>query len=261
MRVKFNGIDLGATTGNVTVSISTEKAELHADQLGSHVIDRVISGGAYTVTTELAEVALKDNWKVVFPHMDLITSGANKLGSFKAMIGAKDSDYAQALLLHPLSLPDANLSGDYKFFKAAADGNSELVYGPGDQVKLKLVWNVYPDFSTQPARFFVQGDPGIGVVAASVGSPVFTGTGNGTMTGVVAYSGVSVTETITAKVVTPAANGGVFSVSGSVSGPLGLATVGVSFVSGVVSFTINDGATDFALNDQFTIAITAANYA
>jgi len=58
-------------------------------------------------------------------------------------------------------------------------------------------------------------------------------------------------------------NGGKFEVVGSLSGPLGLATVGTPFVAfgSQISFTINDGTTDFVVGDVFTVATTAANYA
>ena len=183
---------------------------------------------------------------------------------FENNIGDSDLANSGILLLHPLSKPDADLSGDYKFFKACSDAKSELTYGPKDQVRLKIIWNILPDDSVQPEKFFVQGDPTIGLVNASAAAAVAGGgnVGNGTVTGIGVTNGVTKTETITLTLVTVVLNGGVFAVSGSLSGPLGLATVGAGFAApaGLVSFTVNDGATDFALGDTFTIATTAANY-
>lgn len=266
VRVTFDGVDLGATLGNVSLSVGYPKAELKADQLGDTVIDRRVTGMNITVTTEIAEINLKDNWKVVFPHARLVGSGANKQMYFESKVGDSDVANAKVLVLHPLSKANADLSGDHKFFLACASAESEITYGPNDQARLKLVWNILPDLSVSPARFYVHGDPGIGLVAAVAGTPSYSGTGNGTISSVTAYSGITKTEVITIKCVTPVANGGVFSVTGSLSGSLGLATVGSSFIPtgadpAVISFTINDGATDFVLNDEFTIATTAANYA
>lgn len=266
VRVNFNGVDLGATLGNAVLSVAYGKAELKADQLGDTVIDRRVSGLTITLTTELAEINLKDNWKAVFPHARLITSGPNKQMYFESRIGDSDVANAFPLIIHPLSRANADLSGDHKFFLACASAESEITYGPNDQAKLKIVWNILPDLSVTPARFYVHGDPGIGLVAAVAAAPVYAGTGNGTMTAVTAYSGITKTETITATLVTAVANGGVFAVSGSLSGALGLATVGASFIPttpdpSVISFTINDGTTDFVVGDSFTIATTAANYA
>ena len=260
VRVTYKGVDLGATLGNATLSLEVEKGELKADQLGSTVIDRRISGHKMTVSTELAEIRLKDNWKVVFPWLNLVTSGPNKALFANSQIGRSDQSDAGALILHPLSLADADKAGDYNFYKAICEGKAELVYGPGEQVKLKATFNILPDFTVTPARFALIGDPAIGLISASAGSPVFVGTGNGAMGSVVVYNGFTKTETITAVLVTTALDGGIFHVSGSVSGSLGLATVGVPFVSPVISFTIADGTTDFVLADSFTVATVAANY-
>lgn len=260
-RVTYKGVDLGGTLDNVVVRPGFTKAEIKADQSGETIRDRRVSGLNIQVETALAEVQLKDIWKVVFPHAKLVDGGlAGKQMYFQAAVG--DSDLAQSgeLILHPLSKANADLSGDHKFFKAVASAESEFVLSPTDQAKLKIVWNILPDDSVSPERFYLHGDPAIGLVNALAGAPGFVGTGDGTMTGVGVVNGVTKTETITAVCVTTAANGGVFFVSGSLSGPLGLATVGVGFSSPVISFLINDGATDFILGDTFTVATTAANY-
>lgn len=264
-RVTFKGVDLGGTLDNVVIRPSFSKSEILADQSGKTVRDRRVSGLNIQVETSLAEVINKNLWKVVFPHAKLVTSGLNKIMYFENNVGNSDLSNAGILQLHPLSMPDANLSTDHKFFRACASAESEYTLSPTEQGKLKIVWNILPDDSVQPERFYVYGDPSVGVVAAVAAAPVYVGTGNGTMTGIAANSGVTYTETITVRCVTAIANGGVFSVAGSLSGALGLATVGVGFSPAapdpmVISFTINDGATDFVVGDQFTIATTAANY-
>lgn len=85
-------------------------------------------------------------------------------------------------------------------------------------------------------------------------APVFTGTGNGTLTSVLTYA-ATVTETWTVKCITPATNGGTFSVVGSVSGAQANAFMG-TYTNGKIGFTLTDGSIDFALNDQWTIAAT-----
>lgn len=260
VRVTFKGVDLGATLGKVTVNMEGMKADLKADQMGDTVIDRRISGHKFTVMTELAEIQNKDNWKIVFPWMRELISGGNKAMYAESAIGKSDLADAGILVLHPLSKADSDHSGDYTFYKAIGEGKAETVYGPAEQVKLKITWNILPDFSVQPARFMFHGDTGIGLVAPTVGSPVFTGTGNGTITGLTVFPGLTVSENITIKCVTPQSNAGVFSVTGSVSGPLGLATVGVGFSSPVIAFTLNDGTTDFVLNDQFVVPTVGGNY-
>lgn len=261
MRVTFGGVDLGGTLSNVTVATEFTKAEIKADQSGGTVRDRRVSGLNISVTTELAEIKNLDIWKVVFPHAQLVDGGiAGKSMLFTNNIGDSDLANAKQLLLHPLSLQDADLSGDFKFFKACADAKSEIVYGPTEQAKMKIIWNILPDDSVLPNQFFIHGDPTIGVIAASAGTPVYTGIGNGTMSGVAVYSGFTKTETITATCVGTNANAGNFDVEGTLSGPLGIAVVGVNFNSPVISFLINDGTTDFVQGDVFTIPTVASNY-
>jgi flagellar hook protein FlgE len=86
------------------------------------------------------------------------------------------------------------------------------------------------------------------------GTPVYGGTnvGNGTVTGLAATSAtVPQTITLTATSATQ------FTVSGSVSGALGTATVGTPFTSSQLDFTINAGSTAFAAGDKITVPTTA----
>lgn len=83
-------------------------------------------------------------------------------------------------------------------------------------------------------------------------------TGNGTVLG--ACAGTSaVAETLTLTCTTGGGNGvGVFSVSGSVSGSLGNATVGQPFSHAKASFILSGGSVDFATSDSFTFAVSSS---
>lgn len=83
----------------------------------------------------------------------------------------------------------------------------------------------------------------------------FSGTGNGTLTGVVAGPDIQKGNYVI-KCKTTAANGGVFSVTAPDGTALPDATVGTAYVSSHLSFTLNDGSSDFVLNDAFTLAVT-----
>lgn len=262
MRVTFDGVDLGGTLENVVVSVEISKAEIKADQSGETVRDRRVSGQVFKVTTTLTQVKNKDQWKVAFPSMNKVVSGLNKAIYVDAKIGASDQAAAKQLILHPLSLPDADKSGDYLFYKAIAAETSEITYGPTEQAGLQVEWTILPDDSVQPERFFFHGDPTIGLVAASAGAAVAgANTGNGTVGTISVNNAFTKTETITLTCVNAAVNSGLFQVSGSISGPLGNATVGVGFSSNPIAFLISDGSTDFIVGDSFTIATVASNYA
>lgn len=265
-RIKYDGVDLGGSLGNVKVNVTYDKADIKADQFGTSTLDRVNSGLNVSIETELVEYQNKDILKVVFPNAIELVSGMNKAAYFVSKVGEHDLSLAKQLILHPLSKQDADLSGDWLFYQAVADGKSVITFGPQEQIKLKLLWNVYIDTSVQPARFCFHGDPSIGLINATAAAAVAgTNTGNGTVTSQVAYNGFTVTETITILCV-GSTTGNDFYVSGSLSGPLGEVHVGatngnlVNFVSDQITFTITQGSTQFATGDSFTIATTGANY-
>jgi hypothetical protein len=97
------------------------------------------------------------------------------------------------------------------------------------------------------------------VFPRSAGSVTSGGTGNGTVTGISApYEAVDETWTLTATAA--AADGGTFSVVGSVSGAQAPATVGVAYDNGKVAFTINDGSTDFQVGATRVFSVTEMSY-
>lgn len=253
----YKGIDLGGTTGNVIIKPEDATAPIKYDQLGETDIDYKISGFKMTIETNIAEVQLKDNWKVVFPTHKFVQQGGQKLFYFDSTVGAKLSDYAGLLTLHPLSKAPSDKSGDVNVWLAVAEGKSQLEFSPKNQQILKLTWYVLPDFTTTPPRFFAYGDLAVGLQAATHGTATAgSNTGNGTVGSIAVFSGVTKTETITLTALSATA----FNVVGSLSGPLGLATTGLTFNSPDISFLITVGGTAFVPNDSFTIATTAANY-
>lgn len=262
-RVTYKGRDLGATLGNVSVKIQDSLSEIYADQLGKTPIDKRVSAQKYTVDFEIAEVQNKENWSVLFPPHQLITQNGNQAFYFDAQIGYSMRSGAGPLVLHPLSKPDTDLSEDFYFYLAASEVNSDDTFSPTEQNKMKITMTIYPDFSVQPSRFFILGDPDIGLIPAFAGAAT-AGTGNmgdGTVTNITAFSGFTKTEIVSLQCVV-AGSAGEFYIQGTQSGPLGLATVGLTFnASGQeISFLINNGGTPFAQNDSFTISTTGANY-
>lgn len=156
-------IDLGGTLDNVVLTPAYKKSPIRADQLGTTDIDDRVSGIDIKVTTSLAEVLLKDNWKVVFPHATIVPGTGGFAGKsaldFNSAIGDNSSiDNAGELLLHPLSKADSDKDSDYIFYKACATAESEIVYSPEGQAKLKVVWKIYPDLTDNPPKFFRFGD-------------------------------------------------------------------------------------------------------
>lgn len=163
MRVTYDGIDLGATLGNVVVSIKYSKSNILADQSGTTVRDRRVSGIEITVTTELAEILKKDTMKVAFPNAVKLGTGTNDLAAldFVDAIGAGDQALAAELILHPLDTADVNLGRDWIFYKAIASAEASGTYGPTEQTRYKVTWNILPDESATPNKFMRYGDPAV----------------------------------------------------------------------------------------------------
>lgn len=85
--------------------------------------------------------------------------------------------------------------------------------------------------------------------------PVLVGTGNGTLT-VDRLTHFTITQTYTA-ICTAVAPFTVFTILGSLDGPVGVATVGSQFIDEdlKVFLTINQGPIQFAIGDQFTFGV------
>lgn len=90
---------------------------------------------------------------------------------------------------------------------------------------------------------------------ASTSTPVYTGTGNGSLSAIETYP-ATITENWTVECIAAATDGGAFSVVGSVSGALSNAVVGTPYVSAHLNFTISDSSIDFIVGDKFTFTTT-----
>lgn len=101
-----------------------------------------------------------------------------------------------------------------------------------------------------------------GMSSGAAPNPVVSGTGNGTMTNVRPGADVQSGSYIV-KLKTVVAHGGVFSVTAPDETVLPDFTLtpgaggSTNYTSSHLRFTITDGSTDFALNDQFTVAVTS----
>lgn len=93
---------------------------------------------------------------------------------------------------------------------------------------------------------------GIGTPVAS--TPVLMGVGNGSVSGLTVVSPMVKLENFTLVSTGPFS----FNVTGSVSGLIGIATVGVPFTSNKVNFTIQAGTTAFVAGDYFTFGLKYA---
>lgn len=143
MRVKWGGVDIGGTLDNVELSVEYSKGEIKADQYGETIMDKRLKGTVIGVKMALAEVRDPTHWSYVFPSAELATSGSLKSITFRQNTGRSDRDNAKILQLHPVVLPDSDVSEDHVFNLAHPNEKSGIVYGPKDQSKLKLEFDIY----------------------------------------------------------------------------------------------------------------------
>ena len=80
--------------------------------------------------------------------------------------------------------------------------------------------------------------------------------GNGVL-GAITVGSPAITGTYVLAMTAASANGGAFSLVDPTGREVGSGTVGVAFTGGGLTFTLADGAVDFAVNDGFTIAVNA----
>jgi len=156
-RVTFDGLDLGGTSGNVTVTFGYKKSDVKADQIGDTILDRFNSGIDIKVTTEFLEVLDLSKVETLFPAATYISASPGAL-QFNSAITTRDSDNAKILILHPLFQDTASENKDWYFWKAVPTEESEFVMSPTEQSKLKIVWQILPDVSVTPYRFMRYGD-------------------------------------------------------------------------------------------------------
>jgi hypothetical protein len=119
--IVFNSVDLGHTTGGVTVSYEPTWTEIKVDKFGEAAVDKYLGGEKLTAKVKLSEFTMA-NLKVAMPAgtqtVKKITLGAG--------VGARLSDSAALLVLHPIANLAADRSEDVVMYQAAVDSAVEL---------------------------------------------------------------------------------------------------------------------------------------
>lgn len=158
-QVLYNGTDLGGTGGNVKIKFKYDKAKLTADQTGkTTALDMAISGMDCSIETEFQETRNKTNFQALFPSATISTTSGHQHIDFGDQTSLRSLPQAAPLQLHPL---EESLSGrdyDWYFYKAIPMEDSEYTFGPSEQAKLKIHWQVLLDLTVTPGRLFRVGD-------------------------------------------------------------------------------------------------------
>lgn len=268
-QVLYKGVDVGFASG-VKVKVKHETTEVKTDQIGKTVANHFHVGDNISVEMTLDEITAQ-KLKLAYGFGKLMQTGPAARIAWGTGIGGNFFTQAGTLLVRPTVDDTTNTLRNFLFYKATPIGDSEITYSPDGKAQIKVVFHVYPDLSKPDGEYFGYfGDiTGGTIVPAAFGSvtPGGSNVGNGTLTAIAVNDQFTVTETWTATCIHAAANSGLFSVAGSVTGARGVATVGSNFYSNSINpsnsevqFLINDGTTDFAVGDTFSFPVTAKQY-
>lgn len=268
-QVLFNNVDVGFAS-KINVKIKHETTDVKTDQLGKTLANQFYVGDLISVEMMLDELTAA-RLKTAYPFAKLLTTGPAARITWGADIGGDFFSKAFLLNIKP-TVDDVDfLNRNFFFYKAAPVGDSEVKMTPDGKTEIKVTFHCFPDLSKPEGEFFGYfGDIAAGnIVHAAFGSvtPGGGNVGGGTLGTIVVSDDFTVTETWTATCIHASAGGGIFAVSGSVTGARGNATVGATFHSNSinpanseVSFLISDGTPDFAIGDTFSFPVTSKNY-
>lgn len=157
MDVTFDGTNLGATKGGITVSVKETYAEMKADQTGTTIVNMAVTGHEVMVKMTLTEVKNKELWGTLFPRANLVGTTEKKI-EFKTAVGTLLSDYTKVLILHPTVRSASDKAADYKIPLAAVKSATEVKLGPEEQIGLEVEFVAFPDAT---GLIMIHGDPAI----------------------------------------------------------------------------------------------------
>lgn len=155
-------VDLGFTKGGVTMTITTDTADVTTDQFGTVIMKQILVGRNVTVKCPFAETNMTKLSSFI-PLMSVVASGAFAKAILNTPVGADLVASASKILQLTKSIGSAtstDANDVFKFFKAAATGAVEVNFSIEDQRIWEVEFTVYPD-STQSFALGVFGDSSI----------------------------------------------------------------------------------------------------
>lgn len=158
-KITFNGVDLGLTMGGVEVVVETTTKETKVDQFGDTVANETIMGRNITVSAPLAETTIQ-NLVALMPGATLVTDAVTST-KIKAVVtsgtGISLLALAKELIMHPIELPDSDVSEDLVIPLAATAGAMNFAYKYDEERIFNTTFKGYPD-RAQNGLLFIYGD-------------------------------------------------------------------------------------------------------
>lgn len=148
--------DLGATDGELEVSLESNDVEVTSHQTGSEILDHINTGSNVGISVTIKETSVSQFRKVFLGRGDMtmpkgtgVTPAALVMGWGTQRQFKNLKARSRKLRLHPIALPDANKSRDLTFWKAFPDMES-LTFSGEDLFMIPVPFKIYNDESKNP---------------------------------------------------------------------------------------------------------------
>ena len=154
-KISYGGVDLGLTAGGVEVTVGTNTHETKVDQYGDTVVNEFITGRSCTVSAPLVETTI-DNLIATMPGAVLVTDGVDpnkKRVDVASGVGVSLRGQAKELILHPIALPDSDVSEDFIIPLAGVAGALNFAYKLDQERVFNTEFKAYPDQSKNGLLF------------------------------------------------------------------------------------------------------------
>lgn len=150
-KVTYDSVDLGLTLGGVEVEVQTNTHETMVDQFGDTPVKEFITGRTLSIKCPLAETHI-DNLVRVMPGATKTIDGTDPTKIKVEVSTAVGEDllanHAKKLVLHPIALPDSDVSEDFVVPLAAAPGALNFAYKVEEERVFMADFKGYPNTST-----------------------------------------------------------------------------------------------------------------
>ena len=156
-----SGLDLGATSDGIELSLEAQVVDITSNQTGGIIASQVYTGSSASLTLNLLEVS-KERFDLLVGSVtgDSVTpSGGTKVSGYgESRLFQSLDDLGGQLILHPIRLPDSDLSSDVIFWKSAPKPQTLNFDGTAPQV-MAVEFTAYLDLSKdKKINLFAKGD-------------------------------------------------------------------------------------------------------
>jgi hypothetical protein len=159
--VEGAGLDLGATSDGIELSLEAQVVDITSNQTGGIIASQVYTGSSASLTLNLLEVS-KERFDLLVGSVtgDSVTPlGGTKVSGYgESRLFQSLDDLGGQLILHPIRLADSDLSSDVIFWKSAPKPQTLNFDGTAPQV-MAVEFTAYLDLSKdKKINLFAKGD-------------------------------------------------------------------------------------------------------